>query len=215
LIAASFDMMLDGSETMDSLHPAVADISPQGLVIAEDVTAEDLGLTAAEERVSGPLAIHLEARLQENAITVSGTMEGTVVRQCVRCLTDYDDPLDLTIYADYLRHAGGTPKAGDSSQSQYLAQRAKDRRREPVEDQSDEEDEMYYYQGDHIDLAPMLREQVILAAPMQPLCREDCAGLCGSCGQNLNEQRCACAPQGILSPFRILRDQKGRRDGGR
>ena len=40
----------------------------------------------------------------------------------------------------------------------------------------------------------MLREQVILDAPMQPLCREDCRGLCPQCGTNLNTDACACAP---------------------
>ena len=65
-------------------------------------------------------------------------------------------------------------------------------------DETEEEDEIYYYQGDHIDLAPMLREQMILAAPIQPLCSENCAGLCPRCGQNLNEERCACAPEPVI-----------------
>ena len=75
-------------------------------------------------------------------------------------------------------------------------------------EEADEEDEMYWYQGDHLDLAPMLREQVILAAPMQPLCREECLGLCSQCGQNLNERRCGCPPEQAPSPFRVLRGRQ-------
>jgi uncharacterized protein len=43
-----------------------------------------------------------------------------------------------------------------------------------------------------IDLAPAVREEVVLAAPAFPLCREECAGLCPRCGENLNEGPCAC-----------------------
>ena len=42
-------------------------------------------------------------------------------------------------------------------------------------------------QGDLIDLEPLLRDAVVLDLPFQPLCREDCAGLCVECGANLNE----------------------------
>lgn len=40
---------------------------------------------------------------------------------------------------------------------------------------------------DHIDLEPVLRDAVVTALPFQPVCKEDCAGLCSECGMNLNE----------------------------
>jgi uncharacterized protein len=43
-----------------------------------------------------------------------------------------------------------------------------------------------------LDEAALVREQFQLQAPMHPLCREDCAGLCPECGKNLNKGRCAC-----------------------
>ncbi len=49
-----------------------------------------------------------------------------------------------------------------------------------------------FYLGDVVDLSGVLREQVILQAPMKPLCGEGCRGLCQFCGQDLNEARCAC-----------------------
>lgn len=48
------------------------------------------------------------------------------------------------------------------------------------------------YQGKEIDLAPAVREQVLLAVPPPPLCREDCKGLCPTCGEDLNEGECGC-----------------------
>ncbi len=49
-------------------------------------------------------------------------------------------------------------------------------------------------EGDLLDLEPLVREMVLLDAPSTPLCREDCAGLCPTCGTNLNEATCDCAP---------------------
>lgn len=49
-------------------------------------------------------------------------------------------------------------------------------------------------EGDLLDLEPLVREMVLLDAPATPLCREDCAGLCLTCGANLNDGACGCAP---------------------
>ncbi|MBW1810748.1 MAG: DUF177 domain-containing protein [Deltaproteobacteria bacterium] len=49
-----------------------------------------------------------------------------------------------------------------------------------------------FYEGDNIDLTKILREQIILALPMYPRCKEDCRGLCSACGANLNERECGC-----------------------
>ncbi len=42
-----------------------------------------------------------------------------------------------------------------------------------------------------VDITDDVRQEVILAYPMMPLCRPDCQGLCNTCGQNLNVQRCS------------------------
>ena len=47
--------------------------------------------------------------------------------------------------------------------------------------------------GDQLDLRPIARELVLLDAPLTPLCREDCAGLCPTCGKDLNQGACECA----------------------
>lgn len=64
-------------------------------------------------------------------------------------------------------------------------------------------------EGEEVDLAPILLEQVQLNVPMRPLCREDCAGLCPTCGADLNETRCRCAPRALdprWSDLAALRD---------
>jgi len=71
-----------------------------------------------------------------------------------------------------------------------------------------EGDDRYFYQGDHVELAPMLREHIILAAPMQPLCREECAGLCARCGKDLNEGPCQCPAEAPATAIRVIRSTK-------
>lgn len=46
--------------------------------------------------------------------------------------------------------------------------------------------------GDQIDLAPVVRQTVLLEMPEAPLCREDCAGICPVCGADRNIDPCDC-----------------------
>ena len=46
---------------------------------------------------------------------------------------------------------------------------------------------------DIVDLTPEIRENIILAIPQKPLCREDCKGLCPVCGCDRNERSCNCS----------------------
>ena len=55
-----------------------------------------------------------------------------------------------------------------------------------------EEGETYPILGDHIDLEPLAREAIVLALPLAPLCRPDCAGLCPECGVDRNAGPCGC-----------------------
>jgi len=57
-----------------------------------------------------------------------------------------------------------------------------------------EEGETYPIRGDHIDLEPLAREVLVLGLPLAPLCRPDCAGLCPTCGADLNLGDCGCPP---------------------
>jgi uncharacterized protein len=125
----------------------------------------------------------------------------------VRCLTEFSDPLAVSLYAEFVRRPDD---AGKSSPVQ--ARKGPKRAPQPAEpaEELEEEDELYLYQGDHLDLVPMVREQIILASPMQPLCREDCLGLCPQCGQNLNERCCACPPAPGPSSFRVLRGRQSK-----
>ena len=197
--------------TMDKLNLLIADIPPQGLSLACEATAEEIGLNEADEKLAGPLSVHLELSYHEPDFSVSGSVDGMAVRQCVRCLREFEDPLSMIVYADFVRQIEPRPKPTGG------VKRGEREKRAPEADsgvaETDEEDEIYYYQGEQVDLASMLREEIILAAPIQPLCSENCAGLCPRCGQNLNEERCACAPEPVNNPFRVLRERQEKGEG--
>jgi uncharacterized protein len=57
---------------------------------------------------------------------------------------------------------------------------------------TDADAEISYYQGDGIQLEDVVKEQVLLSAPLRVLCAEDCKGLCPQCGRNKNASACEC-----------------------
>ena len=195
---------------MELLKPLVADITAEGLSLVGKATAEELGLTEADTVIRGPLSVSLDLVKADDMIAVTGVLEGTAVRQCVRCLKEYDDPLAFSIHAAFAREGKDGKKepraGGHHARSLDLRKGRQDpAKAEPEMEEEDEGDDRYFYQGDHVEVAPMLREHVILVAPMRPLCREECAGLCARCGKDLNEGPCQCPPEPQTSTIRVIR----------
>lgn len=67
-----------------------------------------------------------------------------------------------------------------------------------------------YYQEGELELDDVLREQVLLSLPAKVLCREECKGLCPSCGQNLNVAACACGANSTDPRWAALGALRGR-----
>jgi len=193
--------------TMDLLRPLLADITVDGLSLVGEVTAEELGLTEDEAVVRGPLAVSLDLTNVEGLVAVTGVLEGTIIRECVRCLKEYEDSLAFSVRAAFIQEpksAPRHPKRIDLRKARVEVEEA---------EQEEEPDDQYQYQGNQLELAPMLREHVILSVPMQPLCGDDCLGLCARCGKNLNEGPCPCAVEPPIPTFRVVQGMK-RKIGG-
>lgn len=65
-----------------------------------------------------------------------------------------------------------------------------------------------------LDTSEMIRQYSLLAAPMKPLCRVDCAGLCPECGANLNENKCHCVRSPRTALAEALEEAEYRRKLG-
>lgn len=63
-----------------------------------------------------------------------------------------------------------------------------------------------YLAEDSIDLSSVLSEQIQLLIPFQPLCQENCKGICATCGADQNRGRCACAKIQPSNPFSVLKN---------
>ena len=192
---------------MELLRPLLADIPVDGLSLVGEAAAQDLGLTEDDAVVLGPLAVSLELTNVEGLVAVTGVLEGTVVRECVRCLKAYEDLLAFSVRAAFVPEPKSTPRH---------AKRVDPRKAntKTVEAEQEEElDDQYHYQGNQLELAPMLREHIILSAPMQPLCSDDCLGLCPRCRKNLNEGPCQCSEELPIPTVRIIQ-ATNRKAGG-
>lgn len=134
---------------------------------------------------AGPVVVELRAGLTgDRGVHVQGELRARLVLTCRRCLSDFRR--DLTVSLDLL-YDPGVDKEGEREQVYAL-----------------EEEEA------HLDLGPALREQLLLAVPPYPLCREDCRGLCPECGVDRNEESCDCTLREPDPRWQALRDLKER-----
>ncbi len=103
------------------------------------------------------LDLRLEAVME--GILVSGTIRGRAVGECVRCLDPVEDEIETDVQELFV-YPGRTPEGEDEDELRELV------------------DEM-------IDLEPVLYDTLVPALPFQPVCRDDCPGLCSECGARL------------------------------
>ena len=73
---------------------------------------------------------------------------------------------------------------------------------------SEGETEIGFYDGGGVELNEILREFILLAMPMQRVCRESCLGMCPVCGQNRNVQACECTAQAVDDRWSALKNFK-------
>jgi uncharacterized protein len=70
----------------------------------------------------------------------------------------------------------------------------------------------YLIENDQINLLPMMRENILLAIPIGPLCQDDCPGFCPDCGLDLSEATCSCEKSDSDPRWSVLDQLKGALD---
>ncbi|WP_030195082.1 DUF177 domain-containing protein [Streptomyces sp. NRRL S-87] len=133
---------------------------------------DDLGLAgviAVPEGASMQLGLRMESVME--GVLVTGITVAKAVGECVRCL----EPLELTLNARF-QELFSYPDAD-----------ARGRLKAEPDDDAEDDEDRYFLEDDLFDLEPVLRDAVVLALPSQPVCRENCLGLCPECGLSLND----------------------------
>jgi uncharacterized protein len=158
------------------------DIPPEGARSVLDLTDEWSAQALAGELLEWiPSRFHAEVSLHKTGrdVIAHGRLTGGLETGCSRCTA----PTRLQINAGF--DLTFVPAKDDAKQQHAGGER----------EIQEGEAETVSYIDEEIDLEPILREQLILALPYAPLCREACKGLCARCGNDLNEGPCSCPPE--------------------
>ncbi len=111
----------------------------------------------------------------QRSILVKCTLNTEVELTCSRCLSKFRQPLKIRFEEEFfptIEIQSGTPLPPPEESSNFTI------------------DEQHT-----LDLTEAVRQYSLLAIPMKTLCKKDCAGLCPTCGKNLNQGRCGCPTQ--------------------
>ena len=146
----------------------------------------------ADDPQAGQASAELELYAEDTNVFARGAVKGWVEVACGRCVEAVRVLIDETIHVTFLPREQVPAEPEDG---------------EEVEITEDDLD-LYPYDGDEIDLLPLLREQVVMAVPFAPLCAETCKGLCPRCGSNLNTDPCDCDRHVVDPRLAALKDLK-------
>jgi uncharacterized protein len=141
---------------------------------------------AGDVRFLEPLSVSLHVEREYDHIRAEGSCDTSIGLSCSRCLADFQEPLHSE-FTLFFRKGAGEPEE------------------EEVE-LADHDLVSITYEGDEIDFAPCISEQVIMEIPFKPLCRQECQGLCTVCGINLNSAECGCDRRPTSISFGDLKD---------
>jgi len=129
-----------------------------------------LAITSSAVPAGAAVTVDADVEIVDGGVVVTGTVSAPWVGECRRCLRPVNGELAADVCEVYERAPRGH---GDDEPAGI---------------------DTYILTGDVVDLAPLARDAVLLELPLAPLCRDDCAGLCATCGADLAEGPCGCAP---------------------
>lgn len=163
----------------------IAQIPPDGLDL--DLPEAELDLGSSAEVWAGPASVRAEFHIGRSGrgLLISGAFTGGMSLVCSRCL----EPFHF--------------EAQD--QFQVYCEPAQQAQREEEHELADDELDVTYLEEGRIDTEHLLRENILLSLPIQPLCHEDCRGLCPRCGANLNQEACGCTEARVDPRLQVLR----------
>lgn len=142
-------------------------------------------------RFTEPVRYQLKISRIVDMVEVRGEVESVVELSCGRCLEPYTKPFSTRFSIAFTRQL---PECVDEDG-------------EEIELSADELG-LTLVEGDELSLSEPLQEQVLMALPIKPLCKEGCKGICAHCGASLNSEKCSCEEPAFDTRFASLKDFK-------
>ncbi|MHB0937170.1 MAG: YceD family protein [Armatimonadota bacterium] len=143
---------------------------------------EGMTLTAP---VRGKMTVSSTGRV----LLLEGAVDTEVEQVCFRCGGTYRQPVHAEFQEEFVMRPSQAAGQGPR-----------------VEEEEEAPETRLFYEGTlDLNLDELLRQSILVALPMKPLCADDCQGLCPRCGHRLNEGPCGCAPEETGSPLGALR----------
>lgn len=172
-------------------------IPDEGLTIYASESADRFpalkdAILGGEFSFNSPLEMEIRLRWISRFVEASGLLRTSVRLSCSRCLGDFFQPLSIPFEATYSEEAPVSEASGEGAEVELTA----------------ESIDLFPFHGREIDLTEAVQEQVLLALPLRPLCREDCRGLCPRCGADLNQGACECTEKPMDPRFAVLKGLK-------
>lgn len=152
------------------------------------VSAEELDLEGEDFTIVGDLNVAGEVTKDLVQTNVKGSIAGRVSAACTRCLNPVERDVNIPFDVAYV--------APENYPEEKEVEVPKG------------ELELSVFDGEHIDLKEVAREQILLEEPEQTFCRSDCKGLCPTCGTDLNTGTCDCGKDDIDPRWAALKNLK-------
>ncbi len=151
----------------------------EGIGYSREITFEEPEVPVSDDLTVTQLRGTVTFTRTPQGLYAKGRLQAVITEACVLCLTDVLQPLSAKIDELFIYPPEAAP-----------------------------EDALQIGDDAHLDLAPLVREDMLLSKPIRILCRPDCKGLCPQCGQNWNEGPCHCQTEPADSPWGPLANLK-------
>jgi uncharacterized metal-binding protein YceD (DUF177 family) len=159
----------------------INEIGAEGLPLHVPVTPEWMATACPDVDLRpGPAGLALDGRFDKTGedYLLRAHLRGELESVCARCLEPARVRIDVPVAVTFV--------SADA-------------------DDEDDDPDVVAFQGGEIDLGEEIRNELLLAVPINPLCRESCRGLCEVCGENRNLSACTCkSAPAATAPFATL-----------
>ena len=135
-----------------------------------ELTPDELEITEADLKITAPVVLKGMVENAGDVILLKAEAATEIERTCGRCLKVYTEKLNAQVVEKFY------PAGAENIENDAFIY----------------ENDAFIYESDLLDITEPVRESLLLAVPLQALCREDCRGLCPVCGADRNEGDCGC-----------------------